>query len=160
MSETQREWITPAAAPLQRSYGVVAVSQKYQNFKNRRRLRYCSYVKANLKPKTIHTCFLCPYKLGRSQFYTLLHCGECGHMRTCHIYNTGKTLYIGIKIVQKSVYYNWKINNKACKIMRRLSTSTCIRYILVVCVIKHSLWHNWPAAWLHRYSWKSECNEA
>ena len=26
-----------AAAPLQRSYGVVAVSQKYQNFKNRRR---------------------------------------------------------------------------------------------------------------------------
>ena len=41
MSKTQREWITPTAAPLQRSYGVVAVSQKYQNLKkNRRRLRY------------------------------------------------------------------------------------------------------------------------
>ena len=33
--------ITPAAVLLQRSYGVVAVYQKYQNFKNRRRLRYC-----------------------------------------------------------------------------------------------------------------------
>ena len=33
MTKTQREWITPAAAPLQRSYGIVAVSQKYQNFK-------------------------------------------------------------------------------------------------------------------------------
>ena len=32
MSETQREWITPTAAPLQRSYGVVAISQKYQFF--------------------------------------------------------------------------------------------------------------------------------
>ena len=42
MSETQQELITPAAVPLQRSYGVVAVSQKYQNFKNRRRLRYRS----------------------------------------------------------------------------------------------------------------------
>ena len=33
-------WITPAAAPLQRAFGVVAVSQKYQNFKNQRRRRY------------------------------------------------------------------------------------------------------------------------
>ena len=33
------EWITPAAAPLQRSYGVVAVSQKYQNLKKNRRCR-------------------------------------------------------------------------------------------------------------------------
>ena len=30
---TQREWITPPAAPLQRSNGVVAVSKKYQNLK-------------------------------------------------------------------------------------------------------------------------------
>ena len=37
MSKTQRKWITPAAAPMQRSYGVVAVSQKYQNFQNWRR---------------------------------------------------------------------------------------------------------------------------
>ena len=35
MSKTKREWINPAAAPLQGSYGVVAVSQKYQNLKNR-----------------------------------------------------------------------------------------------------------------------------
>ena len=33
MSKSQREWITPVSAPLQRSYGVVAVSQEYQNFK-------------------------------------------------------------------------------------------------------------------------------
>ena len=33
MSKTQQEGITPAAGPLQRSYGVVAVSQKYQNLK-------------------------------------------------------------------------------------------------------------------------------
>ena len=33
MSKTQRELITLAAAPLRRSYGVVAVSQNYQNFK-------------------------------------------------------------------------------------------------------------------------------
>ena len=32
MSTTQREWTTSTAAPLQRSYGVVALSQKYQNF--------------------------------------------------------------------------------------------------------------------------------
>ena len=31
MAKTQREWITPAAAPLQRSHGVVAVSMEYQN---------------------------------------------------------------------------------------------------------------------------------
>ena len=43
MSKTQWEWITPAAEPLQRSYGVVAISQKYQNFKNLRWLRYFSY---------------------------------------------------------------------------------------------------------------------
>ena len=36
MSETQQKLISPAAAPLQRFYGVVAVSQKYQNFKNGR----------------------------------------------------------------------------------------------------------------------------
>ena len=30
MSKTQREWITQAAVPLQRSYGVIAVSQKYK----------------------------------------------------------------------------------------------------------------------------------
>ena len=35
MSKTKREWINPAAAPLQGSYGIVAVSQKYQNLKNR-----------------------------------------------------------------------------------------------------------------------------
>ena len=33
MFKTQREWITPAAVPLQRFYGVVVVSQKYQNLK-------------------------------------------------------------------------------------------------------------------------------
>ena len=33
MAKTQREWITPAVAPMQRSYGVVAVSMKYQNKK-------------------------------------------------------------------------------------------------------------------------------
>ena len=33
MSKTQRELITLAAAPLRRFYGVVAVSQNYQNFK-------------------------------------------------------------------------------------------------------------------------------
>ena len=33
MSKTQREWMTPAAAPLQRSYGVGAVSPKYQFLK-------------------------------------------------------------------------------------------------------------------------------
>ena len=32
MFETERVWFIPAAAPLQRSYGVVAVSQKCQNF--------------------------------------------------------------------------------------------------------------------------------
>ena len=31
MAKTQLEWITPAAAPLQISYGVVAVSMEYQN---------------------------------------------------------------------------------------------------------------------------------
>ena len=41
---TQRELITPAAAPLQRSYGVVTVSPNYQNFKNRRRQRNRSYL--------------------------------------------------------------------------------------------------------------------
>ena len=33
MSKTQREWFTPAAAPLQWSYRVVAVSKKYQHLK-------------------------------------------------------------------------------------------------------------------------------
>ena len=31
--------------------------------------------------------------------------------------------------------YNWKINNKACQIMWKLNTSTCIHDTLVVCVI-------------------------
>ena len=30
MSQTQREWITATPAPLQRSYGVVAVSPLYE----------------------------------------------------------------------------------------------------------------------------------
>ena len=33
MAKTQREWIIPAAPPMQRSYRVVAVSMKYQNKK-------------------------------------------------------------------------------------------------------------------------------
>ena len=33
MSKTQREWIPSAAAQLQRHYGDVTVTQKYQNFK-------------------------------------------------------------------------------------------------------------------------------
>ena len=41
MSQTQRERITSAFAPLQRSYGVVAVSQKYQLFKKSRSLILC-----------------------------------------------------------------------------------------------------------------------
>ena len=40
MTKTQREGITPIAAPLQRSYGVVAFSQKYQNLKKSERLHY------------------------------------------------------------------------------------------------------------------------
>ena len=42
MSETQREGITTAAVPLQRSYGVVAIFKKYQNLRDWRRLRYRS----------------------------------------------------------------------------------------------------------------------
>ena len=34
---------------------------------------------------------------GRSRCYASLLCEEHGHVRTCHIYNTGKTLYMGIE---------------------------------------------------------------
>ena len=39
---------------------------------------------------TIHKCFSAPIK-GRSRCYASLHCKEYGHIRTWHIYNTGKT---------------------------------------------------------------------
>ena len=100
----------------------------------------------HLKLKKIHKCLLCPYKrqISMQRFIALLQ--EYGHIRTWHIYNTGKTLYIWIETVWQSFYYNWKTNNKSCKIMWRLSTSTCIRYVLVVCAIQPSLWHALPAA--------------
>ena len=60
--------------------------------------------------------------------------GVLAHMRTWNIHKTGKTLYIGIEAVL-SFNYNWKTNNKSCKIICRLNTSTNIRYILVVCVM-------------------------
>ena len=64
-----------------------------------------------------------------------LHCEENGHMRTWNIHNAEKTLYIGIEAVYKSFVYNWKANNKSCKMIWKLTRSTCIRYILVVSVI-------------------------
>ena len=54
-------------------------------------------VGASLKLKTIRKCLLCPYKWQISECYASLHCEEYGHIRTCHIYNEGKTLYIGIE---------------------------------------------------------------
>ena len=54
---------------------------------------------------------------GRSRCYASLHCKEDGYERKWNIHNTGKTLYIWIEA-----------NNKSCKIMWRLNTSTCIRY--------------------------------
>ena len=57
----------------------------------------------NLKLKTIHKYCLCPYK-GRYQCYASLHCDEYWHISVWHIYNTGKTLYIGIKAMYWSFY--------------------------------------------------------
>ena len=51
-------------------------------------------------------------------------------MRMWHIYNTCKTLYIGVELLLQLeiVVYSCEIgNNKSCKIMR-LNTSTHIRY--------------------------------
>lgn len=42
MSEAQRERITTTAAPLQRSYRGVAVSQKYQIIKNLKHLHFAA----------------------------------------------------------------------------------------------------------------------
>ena len=61
-------------------------------------------------------------------------------------YQAGKTLYIRDQAVKQSFNYNWKTKNKSCKIMWRLNSSTCIRYILVVCVIQPSF----GTLYLHR----------
>ena len=75
---------------------------------------------------------------GRSRCYASLYCEEYGHFRTWN-----KMYYIGIETVQQNIYYNWKTNNKSFKI---INTITCIRYILVVCVMQPSQWHTLPAS--------------
>ena len=67
--------------------------------------------------------------------FASLHCTVYGRIRTWHIFNTGETLFIGIEaVLHQSFYYNWKTNNKSCKIMWRTNTSLCILNIFVVCV--------------------------
>ena len=50
------------------------------------------------------------------------------------------------RVVELLLQLEKKKKNKSCKMMWRLHTSTCIRYILVVCVINLSLWHALPAS--------------
>ena len=59
-------------------------------------------------------------------------------MRTWNIHNAGQTLLYRDRSLafKQSFYYKWKTNNKSCKIMWRLDTSTRIRYILVICVMQ------------------------
>ena len=112
----------------------------------------------SLKLKPIDRClFSAPIK-GRSQCYASLHCEKYGYLGTWHItilYNAGKKLNRNRSCVVEFLFI-WKTNNKSCQIIWRIKTSTCIGYILVVCVILSSLhvYHTLPASWLHRYLWK------
>ena len=88
-----------------------------------RKIRYVP----SLKLKTMHKCFLNPYKRQIS-CYTSLHCEEYKH-----IYGTGKCLYRDWSHVVELLL---QLENKSCQIMWKLNTSTCICNILVVCVNK------------------------
>ena len=82
---------------------------------------------------------------GRSKCYAT-HCGEYGRLRTWNIYNAGKTLYKDRNRVKDFFFYIWKTNNKPCQIMQRLKLRSCIRNILLVCVIYFSLCYALPAS--------------
>ena len=77
--------------------------------------------------------------IGRSRCYALLHCKEYGHMRTWNIHNAGKTLYIGIEAMYLSIsmfYLNIiSITLENIQQIVQNNVKTCIRYILVVCVM-------------------------
>ena len=64
----------------------------------------------------IHVLFInvfsTPIK-GRSQCYGSLHCEEYGRIRTCHIYNTGETLYKGSKPCSRAFITVGKQTNHA-----------------------------------------------
>ena len=53
-----------------------------------------------LKTTSIHKCFLCPYKRQTSLLRLI---ALRGHLRTWQIFNTGKTLYLVIEAVYKTV---------------------------------------------------------
>ena len=52
----------------------------------------------SVKAEDFHQYFLCPYNR-QIAYYASLHCKVYGHIRTWHICNTGKTLYIVIEAV-------------------------------------------------------------
>ena len=98
--------------------------------------------------------FSAPIK-GRSPYYASLHCEEYGHMRTWNIHNAGKTLYIGIEdIVELSLQLENKhqIMQNNVEIQHNRMYSLCIGSL---CNVAFPM-----APYLHRCSWKSECDEA
>ena len=76
MSKTKQEWITPAAAPLQRLYWVIAISQKYQNFKNQHSV--CTSHREGINPQsTFHP--------SHRQVNLLLSLGQLKHQHSVKV---------------------------------------------------------------------------
>ena len=79
------------------------------------------------------------YSKTRVSFFSLCRTswslfGMKKQLRTRHIYNAGKMLYITIEPTVVELYYIWK-TIKLCQTMWRLNTNTCIRNTLEVYLI-------------------------
>ena len=112
-----------------------------------------------LKLKTIHKCFLCPYKRQISVLRLTALRGVRAHKNVAHFQHKLNVIYsdrcyvvellLQLKSKQQSMPNNVETQHKHMYSL----------YIGSLCNITF-LWHSLPASWLQKCSWKSECNEA
>ena len=69
-----------------------------------------------------------------SQCYPSLHCDKYGHLRKCHIYTAGKTLY---KDNNSEIEFLLQLENK--QMQNNVETQDKTNNILIVCVIQSSV---------------------